>query len=78
MCRWHWSTRVRARQEETREEGEHASISVTLLPQGTMLAGTLAGVEMGLRQSGIPHTEGGIMAALDSLALKSKPVAVRI
>jgi alanine-glyoxylate transaminase/serine-glyoxylate transaminase/serine-pyruvate transaminase len=42
-----------------------------------MLAGTLAGVEMGLRQSGIPHTEGGIMAALDSLAPKSKPVAVR-
>jgi len=41
-----------------------------------MLAGTLAGVEMGLRQSGIPHTEGGVMAALDSLA-KSKPVAVR-
>src|SRR3984893_4526282 len=42
-----------------------------------MLAGTLAGVEMGLRQSGIPHTEGGIMAAIDSLAPKSKPVAVR-
>jgi alanine-glyoxylate transaminase/serine-glyoxylate transaminase/serine-pyruvate transaminase len=42
-----------------------------------MLAGTLAGVEMGLRQSGIPHTEGGIMAALDCLAPKSKPVTVR-
>jgi alanine-glyoxylate transaminase / serine-glyoxylate transaminase / serine-pyruvate transaminase len=42
-----------------------------------MLAGTLAGVEMGLRLSGIPHAEGGIMAALDSLAPKSKPVAVR-
>ena len=42
-----------------------------------MLAGTLAGVEMGLRLGGIPHTEGGIMAALDSLATKSKPVAVR-
>jgi alanine-glyoxylate transaminase / serine-glyoxylate transaminase / serine-pyruvate transaminase len=42
-----------------------------------MLAGTLAGVEMGLRQSGIPHTEGGIMAALDCLAPKSKPVPVR-
>jgi alanine-glyoxylate transaminase/serine-glyoxylate transaminase/serine-pyruvate transaminase len=41
------------------------------------LAGTLAGVEMGLRLSGIPHTEGGMMAALDSLAPKSKPVAVR-
>ncbi len=33
-----------------------------------MLAGTLAGVEMGLRVSGIPHTEGGLMAALESLA----------
>jgi alanine-glyoxylate transaminase / serine-glyoxylate transaminase / serine-pyruvate transaminase len=42
-----------------------------------MLAGTLAGVEMGLRLSGVPHKEGGVMAALDSLAPKSKPVAVR-
>ena len=42
-----------------------------------MLAGTLAGVEMGLRLGGIPHTQGGIMAALDSLAPKSKPVAAR-
>ncbi|MDP9146486.1 MAG: aminotransferase class V-fold PLP-dependent enzyme [Acidobacteriota bacterium] len=33
-----------------------------------MLAGTLAGVEMGLRLAGIPHREGGVMAALDSLA----------
>ncbi len=29
-----------------------------------MLAGTLAGVEMGLRLSGIPHQEGGVTAAL--------------
>jgi alanine-glyoxylate transaminase/serine-glyoxylate transaminase/serine-pyruvate transaminase len=42
-----------------------------------MLAGTLAGVEMGLRLSGIPHTEGGILAALNSLAPKSKPVTVQ-
>lgn len=42
-----------------------------------MLAGTLAGVEMGLRLSGVPHTEGGVIAALDSLAPKPKPVAVR-
>jgi alanine-glyoxylate transaminase / serine-glyoxylate transaminase / serine-pyruvate transaminase len=42
-----------------------------------MLAGTLAGVEMGLRLSGVPHKEGGVMAALDSLAPKSKPVAVK-
>jgi alanine-glyoxylate transaminase / serine-glyoxylate transaminase / serine-pyruvate transaminase len=33
-----------------------------------MLAGTLAGVEMGLQLSDVPHTQGGIMAALDSLA----------
>jgi len=32
-----------------------------------MLAGTLSGVEMGLRLAGIPHKEGGIMAALNSL-----------
>jgi alanine-glyoxylate transaminase/serine-glyoxylate transaminase/serine-pyruvate transaminase len=42
-----------------------------------MLAGTLAGVEMGLRLSGVPHKEGGVMAAVDSLAPKSKPVPVR-
>ena len=33
-----------------------------------MLAGTLAGVEMGLKKSGIPFKEGGIMKALDYLA----------
>ena len=33
-----------------------------------MLAGTLAGVEMGLGLSGIPYTKGGINAALDFLA----------
>jgi alanine-glyoxylate transaminase/serine-glyoxylate transaminase/serine-pyruvate transaminase len=33
-----------------------------------MLAGTLSGVEMGLRLAGIPHHEGGVMAALLSLA----------
>jgi alanine-glyoxylate transaminase / serine-glyoxylate transaminase / serine-pyruvate transaminase len=32
-----------------------------------MLAGTLSGVEMGLRLAGIPHKEGGVMAALNSL-----------
>jgi alanine-glyoxylate transaminase / serine-glyoxylate transaminase / serine-pyruvate transaminase len=42
-----------------------------------MLAGALAGVEMGLRLSGVPHKEGGVMAALDSLTPKSKPVPVR-
>jgi alanine-glyoxylate transaminase/serine-glyoxylate transaminase/serine-pyruvate transaminase len=33
-----------------------------------MLAGTLAGVEMGLRSAGVPHRRGGVMAALDVLA----------
>ena len=32
-----------------------------------MLAGTLSGVEMGLRLAGIPHQSGGITAALKSL-----------
>ena len=32
-----------------------------------MLAGTLAGVEMGLRIAGTPHRDGGVMAALDTL-----------
>jgi alanine-glyoxylate transaminase / serine-glyoxylate transaminase / serine-pyruvate transaminase len=33
-----------------------------------MLAGTLSGVEMGLRLAGVPHRAGGLMAALDHLA----------
>ena len=33
-----------------------------------MLVGTLSGVEMGLRLAGIPHKDGGVMAALDCLA----------
>jgi alanine-glyoxylate transaminase/serine-glyoxylate transaminase/serine-pyruvate transaminase len=33
-----------------------------------MLAGTLAGVEMGLAVAGVPHRKGGICAALDYLA----------
>jgi alanine-glyoxylate transaminase / serine-glyoxylate transaminase / serine-pyruvate transaminase len=32
-----------------------------------MLAGTLSGVEMGLRLAGVPHKPGGITAALNSL-----------
>ena len=32
-----------------------------------MLAGTLCGVEMGLALAGVPHQEGGVMAALRSL-----------
>ncbi len=33
-----------------------------------MLAGTLAGVEMGLGLAGVPHEKGGVMAALDYLS----------
>lgn len=32
-----------------------------------MLAGTVAGVEMGLRLAGVPHESGGIQAAMDHL-----------
>lgn len=37
-----------------------------------MLAGTLCGVEMGLRLAGVPHRNGGVAAALDSLASAAK------
>jgi alanine-glyoxylate transaminase/serine-glyoxylate transaminase/serine-pyruvate transaminase len=43
-----------------------------------MLAGTLVGVEMGLRLNGVPHREGGVMAALDLLAPNPTPVASRV
>ena len=33
-----------------------------------MLAGTLAGVEMGLERAGVPYRKGGVQAALDHLA----------
>ncbi len=33
-----------------------------------MLAGTLAGVEMGLARAGVPHARGGVQAALDYLS----------
>ena len=33
-----------------------------------MLAGTLCGFEMGLSLAGIPHTKGGVAAALDFLS----------
>jgi alanine-glyoxylate transaminase/serine-glyoxylate transaminase/serine-pyruvate transaminase len=32
-----------------------------------MLAGTLSGVEMGLKLAGMPHRPGGVAAALESL-----------
>jgi alanine-glyoxylate transaminase/serine-glyoxylate transaminase/serine-pyruvate transaminase len=39
-----------------------------------MLAGTLCGVEMGLRLAGVPHNEGGVLAALNSLAPADRKV----
>jgi alanine-glyoxylate transaminase/serine-glyoxylate transaminase/serine-pyruvate transaminase len=41
-----------------------------------MLAGTLSGIEMGLRLAGVPHREGGVMAALNHLAPVDRTVAV--
>jgi len=38
-----------------------------------MLAGTLAGIEMGLAAADVPHTRGGITAALDYLAAAARP-----
>ena len=35
-----------------------------------MLAGTLCGIEMGLRISDIPYSSGGVNAALEMLAQK--------
>jgi len=40
-----------------------------------MLAGTLSGIEMGLRLAGVPHREGGISAALGSLASSTQACA---
>ena len=42
-----------------------------------MLAGTLCGVEMGLRVAGVPHKEGGVLAALQSLAPVAETAAAR-
>jgi alanine-glyoxylate transaminase/serine-glyoxylate transaminase/serine-pyruvate transaminase len=39
------------------------------------LAGTLSGVEMGLRLAGVPHKPGGVQAALSSLAASAASVS---
>jgi alanine-glyoxylate transaminase/serine-glyoxylate transaminase/serine-pyruvate transaminase len=36
-----------------------------------MLAGTLSGVEMSLKKAGVPHTAGGVQAAMEYLVEKS-------
>ena len=44
-----------------------------------MLAGTLSGIEMGLRLAGVPHKDGGVMAALNSLTpVDRKPEAAAV
>lgn len=43
-----------------------------------MLAGTLSGVEMGLRMTGVPHSPGGTTAALQTLAPVGQFTAARI
>ena len=40
-----------------------------------MLAGTLAGVEMGLELANVPHKKGGIATAMDYLVLTKAPGA---
>ena len=37
-----------------------------------MLVGTIGGVEMGLRLAGVPHKDGGVMAALESLTVAGR------
>jgi alanine-glyoxylate transaminase/serine-glyoxylate transaminase/serine-pyruvate transaminase len=39
-----------------------------------MLAGTLSGIEMGLRLAGVPHRDGGVTAALESLTPANKTI----
>lgn len=40
-----------------------------------MVAGTLSGVEMGLRAAGIPHRRGGVEAAMEVLGGNLAPTA---
>ncbi len=41
------------------------------------LAGTLAGVEMGLARAGVPHKAGGVQAAIDYLKSEAAPAEGR-
>src|SRR5882724_349801 len=43
-----------------------------------MLAGTLSGVEMGLRLAGVPHRDGGVTAALECLAPPTEEKGVSV
>ena len=42
-----------------------------------MLMGTLSGVEMGLHAAGVPHRQGGVAAAIDVLAGRTRQAAMR-
>ena len=42
-----------------------------------MLIGTLGGVEMGLRLAGVPHREGGVLAAMQSLTAVAETAQAR-
>jgi alanine-glyoxylate transaminase / serine-glyoxylate transaminase / serine-pyruvate transaminase len=41
-----------------------------------MLAGTLSGVEMGLKLAGVPHKSGGVLAAMESLTTPAQTLQV--
>jgi alanine-glyoxylate transaminase / serine-glyoxylate transaminase / serine-pyruvate transaminase len=41
------------------------------------LMGTLAGVEMGLREAGVPHRDGGVAAAMDVLTGRNRVTAAK-
>src|SRR6266403_2044952 len=43
-----------------------------------MLAGTLSGVEMGLKLAGVPHRDGGVTAALECLAPPTEEKGVSV
>ncbi len=43
-----------------------------------MLAGALAGVEMGMALAGMPHRKGGVTAAMEYLTASSAPVPVAV
>ena len=43
-----------------------------------MLAGTLSGVEMGLRLAGVPHSGGGVLAAFDILVTETSESSLHL
>ena len=45
----------------------HAAVAISIPIGLAALAGTLSGVEMGLALAAVPHSKGGVAAALDYL-----------